>query len=47
MPHVLLLRFDFEIKILFQLLGFCVGCYVVYVFTEEDDSCEYNIDYNT
>ena len=26
---------------LFQLLGFCVACYVIYVFTEEDDSCKY------
>ena len=24
----------------FQLMGFCVACYVIYVFTEEDDSCK-------
>ena len=27
----------------FQLMGFCVACYVIYVFTEEDDSCKYRM----
>ena len=27
----------------FQLMGFCVACYVIYVFTEEDDSCKYKL----
>ncbi|ELT97184.1 hypothetical protein CAPTEDRAFT_222288 [Capitella teleta] len=29
------------IQCLFSLLGFCVGCYVVYVFSEEDDSFDF------
>ena len=36
---------------MFQLLGFCVASYVIYVFTEEDDSCEYQpiviLNFNT
>ena len=24
-------------------MGFCVACYVIYVFTEEDDSCKYKL----
>ena len=33
--------FIFLCMVCFQLLGFCVACYVIYVFTEEDDSCKY------
>ncbi len=29
----------------FQLFGFCVACYVIYVFTEEDDSCKLLIEF--
>ena len=25
----------------FQLIGFCVSCCVIHVFSEEDDSCKY------
>ena len=37
-PDLMLMCFP---VVYLQLLGFCVACYVMYVFTEEDDSCKY------